>query len=142
MVLFTLLSILDFAWTAFSSFSSFQFSPNGVCIRPHLFVDADSQKTFPMRNVPGEADCMFLAVALETVASVGLGGNDALLRAYSRETRAVVAQVFESPGDLVVECKHLVSTNKLLLSAATQEGLSTKQYLDLLRKEGIEGGLY
>ena len=35
-----------------------------------------------------------------------------------------------------------MSTQKLLQSAAAQEGLHPKKYLRLLRKEGAEGGLH
>ena len=51
---------------------------------------------FTLKNVPGDGDCMFQAVALATSASMGLGGNDALLRAIANETRNVVAQVLLS----------------------------------------------
>ena len=66
-------------------FSSFQFAKNGVCTYPQYFLH--DERKFTMRNVPGEGDCMFLAVALATLASMGLGGNDVLLKAISRETR-------------------------------------------------------
>jgi hypothetical protein len=126
-----------------SCFASFRFAPNGVCIQPRLFVDASSQTSFTMRNVPGEGDCMFLAVALATFTSVGLGANDVLLRAISRETRSVVASILESPtGNLVIAKTRLVPAQALLQSASKQEGLSPKDYLALLRKEGLEGGLY
>jgi hypothetical protein len=85
---------------------------------------------------------MFLAVALATLTSMGLGGNNALLRAISRETREIVATVLQSSGNLVIAAGRLVTADKLLLSAAQGEGLSTEKYLELLRKEGIEGGLY
>ncbi|GAX09445.1 hypothetical protein FisN_6Lh179 [Fistulifera solaris] len=128
----------------FRPYSSYRFAPNGVCISPKHFVDVnDSANTFVMRSVPGEGDCMFLAVALATLTSMGLGGNDTLLRAISRETRDVVATVLELPsGHLVIEGKRLVTTQALLRSAAKGEGLSTEEYLTQLRKEGIEGGLY
>ncbi|KAL3920993.1 MAG: hypothetical protein SGARI_006796, partial [Bacillariaceae sp.] len=98
-----------------------------------------------MRNVPGEGDCMFLAVALAAATSMGLGGNDALLRAISRETRAVVAQVLSSEGTLYIDPNQKeVPASKLLQSAVKQEpGIDTvEEYLDALRKEGREGGLY
>lgn len=129
---------------AFSSFSSYEFAPNGVCIRPRYFGDPNEEgKLFAMRNVPGQGDCMFLAVALATLTSVGLGGNDALLRSISRETRQVVATVLEADtGNLVIERNRLVPAKTLLKSAAKTEGLSPEQYLTLLRKEGRNGGLY
>lgn len=147
--LLSLLPLQADAYTPFTKFTNFQFAPNGVCVQPNLFVtlvdkdDDDKKRIFTMRNVPGEGDCMFLAVALATLTSMGLGGNDALLRAVSRETRAVVASVFEKgSGNLVIEGKRLVTAQSLLKSAAQSEGVSTDQYLDLLRKEGIDGGLY
>jgi hypothetical protein len=98
-----------------------------------------------MRNVPGDGDCMFLAVALAAATSMGLGGNDALLRAISRETRAVVAQVLSSEGNLYIDPKQTeVPASKLLRSAVAQEpGIDTvEEYLEALRKEGRDGGLY
>jgi hypothetical protein len=139
-----LLVLLVFEVNCFRPYSSYRFAANGVCISPIHFVDInDSANTFVMRSVPGEGDCMFLAVALATLTSMGLGGNDTLLRAISRETRDVVATVLEAPsGHLVIEGKRLVTTQALLRSAAKGEGLSTEEYLKQLRKEGIEGGLY
>lgn len=85
---------------------------------------------------------MFLAVALATAASMGLGGNDALLRAIAQETRDVVAQVLGAPdGNLHIEGNRLVRAPDLLLSAAKGEGLSPEQYLERLRKGGNVGGL-
>ncbi|EEC44660.1 predicted protein [Phaeodactylum tricornutum CCAP 1055/1] len=124
------------------SFTSFRFAANGVCISPARFVDVDRPQTFTMKNVPGEGDCMFLAVALATLASMGLGGNDALLRAISHETREAVASTLEQPGILIIEGTRTVSTESLLKSAARQENLSTEEYLRLLRVEGVDGGLY
>ncbi|GKY99529.1 hypothetical protein MPSEU_000907000 [Mayamaea pseudoterrestris] len=101
-----------------------------------------------MRSVPGDGDCMFLAVALAALTSMGLGANNALLTAISREQRNVVASVLESgnaasaAGNLVIEGKRLVSTEALLKSAARKEGLTTDEYLTLLRKDGKNGGLY
>ena len=118
-----------------------EFAPNGVCINPSYF--ADGEKVFTMRNVPGEGDCMFLAVALAAATSLGLGGNDVLLQAISRETRAVVAQVLNSPtGNLHIEGDRIVPARTLLQSAAKQEGLSPDEYLERLLKEGRNGGLY
>ena len=88
---------------------------------------------------------MFLAVALAAATSMGLGGNDALLRAISRETRAVVAQVLSSEGTLYIDPKqNEVPASKLLQSAVKQEpGIDTvEEYLEALRKEGRDGGLY
>lgn len=124
--------------TAFSAFSSFQFAPSGVCVSPRYFFDGRTR--FTMRNVPGEGNCMFLAVALASLCSVGLGGNDALLNSISRETREVVANVLSSTsGNLVIEGKTLVSTSSLLKSAAQQEGVSTEEYISMLRN-GLSDG--
>jgi len=138
--------------SASSSFRAFQFAPNGVCVQPKYFVehlpqnhqqdDRPRLRYFTMKNVLGEGDCMFLAVALAAMTSMGLGGNDALLRAISRETRDIVASVFESEGNLVIEGKRLVPARTLLKSAAQKEGVAPERYLELLRKEGIDGGLY
>ncbi|KAL3910959.1 MAG: hypothetical protein SGILL_007476 [Bacillariaceae sp.] len=99
-----------------------------------------------MRNVPGDGDCMFLAVALAAATSMGLGGNDALLRAISRETRQVVAQVLSSEdGNLYIDSKTKeVPASKLLQSAVKQEPNveTVEDYLEALRKEGRDGGLY
>eukprot|EP00977_Amphora_coffeiformis_P013484 scaffold3570_cov227-Amphora_coffeaeformis.AAC.18 len=145
--------------------SEFQFAPNGVCISPERFVvvnnDSSSSsssttttntttQTFTMRNVPGQGDCIFQAVALASFASVGLGANHVLLRAITKELRALTATVLEQQPSsssnkhkyLVVEGKRLVSTTALLQSAAQQEGLSTAEYLRVLRTEGVDGGLY
>jgi hypothetical protein len=108
LVVFLLLFLCQCSAFSPASFADFQFAPNGVCLSPRLFVECSSKNKsgrpnnmqyFTMRNVPGEGDCMFLAVALATAASMGLGGNDVLLRAISRETRHVVASVLESGGD-------------------------------------------
>lgn len=86
---------------------------------------------------------MFQAVILASLTSLGLGGNDVLLRAISRETRAVVAQILESEtGTLLMEGNRLVSVSDLLKSASNQEGLSPEMYLERLQLEGREGGLY
>jgi len=96
-----------------------------------------------MRNVPGTGDCMFQAVILASLTSMGLGGNDVLLRAIARETRAVVAQVLQCPnGNLIIEGNRLVPARDLWMSAAKQEGLSPQEYLEKLQLEGRGGGLY
>eukprot|EP00545_Synedropsis_sp_CCMP1620_P001011 CAMPEP_0119012062 /NCGR_PEP_ID=MMETSP1176-20130426/6057_1 /TAXON_ID=265551 /ORGANISM="Synedropsis recta cf, Strain CCMP1620" /LENGTH=313 /DNA_ID=CAMNT_0006964965 /DNA_START=105 /DNA_END=1045 /DNA_ORIENTATION=+ len=145
-----------------SSFQQFVFSPNGVCIQPAFFVlhsdetvDDDSTdgintqqqeqlREFTMKNVPGDGDCMFLATALATATSMGLGANDVLLRQLARETRQVVADIFATNNNttLLVQGKRLVSTHQLLQAAAREESLSPEVYLQQLRKEGCEGGLY
>lgn len=85
---------------------------------------------------------MFLAVALATASSMGVGGNDALLRAISRETRAVVAQIMEGSGNLHISKGPIVSAQSLLQTAAQQEGLEPNVYLGRLRTEGSQGGMY
>lgn len=56
-----------------------------------------------MRNVPGQGDCLFLAVALATACSMGLGANDVLLNAMARETRHVVASLLEQSLSLTTD---------------------------------------
>ena len=142
------------------SFEQFTFASNGVCINPATFVQqlpieagisssaeetsspSTTARTFTLRNVPGTGDCMFQAVVLASLTSMGLGGNDVLLRAISRETRAIVADILQSPGNLVIEGNRLVPACDLLLSAAQQEQLSPEVYLEKLQREGREGGLY
>lgn len=145
------------------TFQEFEFAPNGVCTFPQFFVEYPSPNTsssdsnedssssssnprycFTMRNVPGEGDCMFLAVALAAATSMGLGANDALLRAISRETRSIVAQILSSSGNLYISPGQIVPASKLLQSAVQSEpGIAGQdEYLDALRKEGREGGLY
>jgi OTU-like cysteine protease len=99
---------------------------------------------FTMRNVPGDGDCMFLAVALATLASMGLGGNDAfLVRAVSRETRSIVATILESGnGTLIVTGNRTINTSTLLRQAASGENLSIPEYIRQLKLDGKEGGLY
>lgn len=128
------------------SFEQFQFAPNGVCIEPAIFLEpsrnGEGTRKFTMRNVPGTGDCMFQAVILASLTSMGMGGNDVLLRAISRETRAVVAQILQSEGTLNIEGNRLVPARDLLLSASSQEGLTPAEYLQKLQLEGREGGLY
>jgi len=105
---------------------------------------------------------MFLAVALATACSMGLGANDVLLNAIARETRNVVASLLEQsllseddadavdsqqqqqspPSTLVITGKRLVTARKLLRSAASECNLSEADYLRQLRLTGREGGLY
>jgi hypothetical protein len=145
------------------TFQEFEFAPNGVCTFPKYFVEHSKPATsaevnddeddnfhdsprsyFTMRNVPGDGDCMFLAVALAAATSMGLGANDALLRAISRETRSVVAQILCSKGNLYISPGQVVEASHLLQSAVQQEPRVTSEaeYLEELRKEGREGGLY
>ena len=141
------------------SFSNFVFAENGVCVQPQYFATArntaelstssvSSPHVFTMRNVPGNGDCMFLAVALATLASVGLGGNDTLLNAIAQETRQLVATILQqTDGYLVVDVRQgkpvVVSTQALLKQATQQEGfLSISEYLQALTTPGEQGGLY
>jgi len=165
-----------------TAFSQFEFAPNGVCVKPALFVlvdtdappaDADAaadapsadasssrhpnqppqqqpRASFTLRNVPGQGDCIFLAVALASLCSVGLGANDVLLNALAKETRNVVATIFETAASnnhntnstLFVTGQRLVTATALLKSAARELQLSPKEYLRRLRLTGREGGLY
>jgi OTU-like cysteine protease len=125
-------------------FSKYKFASNGVCIQPSLFFDASTQRSFTLRNVPGTGDCMFSAVALASLTSLGLGGNNALLNSISQETRNVVASVLENTngGSLVITKKRVVGAATLLKSASRQEGMSQEEYLRKLRLTGPEGGLW
>lgn len=132
------------------AFRRFNFAQNDVCLRPHSFYTSESVKSptgaiqkieFSMRNVPGEGDCMFLAVALATSTSMGLGGNDSFLRAVSDETRAVVAQILAAPdGNLHVSRKRIVRVKDLLISAANEEGVTAEEYLEKVRSGELQGG--
>jgi hypothetical protein len=136
-ILFLFCSCLPYA-SAFS-IRSFSFAPNGVCVSPLYFVTQEQK--FTMKNVPGKGDCMFLAVALASLCSVGLGANDVLLNSISSETRNVVADILENPsGTLVIEGTRLVSTSSLLKSAAKTEGVSASKYIDRLRGGSLRGG--
>lgn len=152
-------------------FQRFSFAPNGVCINPSAFfcdnhvnsnetnrkkdsnkinnnneVSAQSASVnesleFTMRNVPGDGDCMFLAVALATSTSMGLGANNALLNAVADETRDVVAQILSTPkGHLHVNGKRIVNVRSLLKSAAASENVSIEKYIELLRNGNLQGG--
>jgi hypothetical protein len=61
-------------------FTTFQFDSNGICVVPKLFIEERQQQQqtsehplryYTMQNVPGDGDCIFLAVALATVSSMG-----------------------------------------------------------------------
>lgn len=131
-----------------SPFQKFSFAPNNVCIKPSSFYatkksgnSSDQMLQFTMRNVPGEGDCMFLAVALATCSSMGLGGNYALLRAISNETRHVVAQVLSvEEGNLYVEGKRIVRVVDLLKSAARKENCTPADYIEMIRCGSLQGG--
>jgi hypothetical protein len=141
-ILALLLSLLVFSEVssfAAAPITAFEFASNGVCVSPPLF--SDGRQKFTMRNVPGEGDCMFMAVALAAATSMGIGGNNVLLRAISIETRKVVAQIMNSTGNLHIEENRIVPCKDLLRSAAKKEGLAPNEYLHLLQKEGRNGGI-
>lgn len=143
-------------------FRSFSFAPNNVCINPNTFfcdnhlksstnneskTNQDEKKStdqtleFTMRNVPGDGDCMFLAVALATSTSMGLGANNALLNAVADETRGVVAQILATPkGHLHVDGKRIVKVRTLLMSAAASENVTMEKYIELLKNGTLQGG--
>jgi len=132
----------------------FTFADNGVCLTPATFVSQTPARTrtFTMRNVPGTGDCMFQAVMLASLTSMGLGGNDALLNVVATEIRSVVAHVLYEgfgsnqngrPAALYVDAKNpCVPVGTLLRSAAHQEGMSPQTYLDKLQTNGSDGGLH
>jgi len=96
---------------------------------------------FNMRNVPGEGDCMFLAVALATSTSMGLGGNNAALRSIASDTRSVVAQVMSSnDGTFHVNGNRMVRARDLLSSAAKNEGVDCETYVSYVRDGSLQGG--
>lgn len=133
-----------------SQFQRFTFAPNNVCVQPQLFLAERNMATaegkmqnleFTMRNVPGEGDCMFLAVALATSTSMGLGGNNALLRSIASDTRSVVAQVMSSgDGTFHVNGNRIVRARDLLLSAAKKEGVDCETYISYVRDGSLQGG--
>lgn len=143
-----LISIVNsFSTQKLFPFQRFTFAPNNVCINPRSFYSKrkDLNETlqhleFTMRNVPGEGDCMFQAVALATSTSLGLGGNNALLRAIAHETREVVAQVLSAEGTLHIEGLRIARTCDLLNSAAKDEQINEEQYLQRLRNGTLQGG--
>lgn len=144
---FWLLGIVAVEALQSTTWSTFRFASNGVCVEPRRFAYTSSPtdrkpETFTLRNVPGQGDCMFQAVALASFASVGLGANNVLLQAITKELRSLTASLLEESGNLVIEGSRIVSCKALLASAAKQEGVSNEAYLSRLRKEGIEGGLY
>ena len=130
-------------------FQRFAFAPNNVCIQPQVFQVKKNMTTtqgqvqdlkFTMRNVPGEGDCVFLAVALATSTSMGLGGNNAFLRSIAADTRSVVADVMDSKGNLHIDGNRLVRAKDLLRSAAKNEGLDCVTYIEHVRNGNLQGG--
>ena len=127
-------------------FKNFAFAPNDVCLKPSIFYTECNQGDkdpieFTLRNVPGEGDCMFQAVALGTLTSMGLGGNAPLLRSVADEIRNVMAQILASPkGNLYVEGKRVVKVRELLLGASKAEGLSPQEYINSLANRTLQGG--
>eukprot|EP00929_Paragymnodinium_shiwhaense_P086670 TRINITY_DN47143_c0_g1_i1.p1 TRINITY_DN47143_c0_g1~~TRINITY_DN47143_c0_g1_i1.p1 ORF type:complete len:302 (+),score=49.36 TRINITY_DN47143_c0_g1_i1:170-1075(+) len=140
----------------------FYFDQNGWCVSPSSFhavlprrSKQHSQKKtmrFVMRNVPGEGDCMFLAVAMATAASMGLAARTrtnglpqhdetALLRALAEEKREAVAKILTSKGTLHIAGRRLCTAKALLRSAASAEGLNPDEYVERLKTGGRCGGL-
>jgi OTU-like cysteine protease len=172
------------------TFRSFQLASNGVCIHPRYFQDvtehqprpppptttattstpsSSRKQLFTMINVPGDGDCMFLAVALAATNSMGwsslVSGNGythnstSWMHAVAQDTRAMVAQVLNSPdGWLYISggggreerggTNHsqptICKASELLQQATNQEpGInSTHDYLQALTTPGALGGLY
>jgi hypothetical protein len=151
-------TVLFIFWTALLSnvdafsaqtlfpFQRFTFAPNNVCTNPNSFYSTKTANgtlqhlDFTMRNVPGEGDCIFQAVALATSTSLGMGGNNAFLRVVKDEAREVVAQILSAEGTLHIEGKRIVRTFDLLRSAAKKEQLDNEQYLQMLRNGTLHGG--
>jgi len=127
-------------------FQRFTFAPNNVCINPRNFIASNTvigqdNLEFTMRNVPGEGDCMFLAVALATSTSMGFGGDYAMLRSIAKECRLVVAEVLSAnSGNLYVEGTRAISAKALLRSAARDEDLECEAYIKALENGDLQGG--
>lgn len=137
-------------------FQRFSFASNRVSIRPHIFyteeivvhgttntTNTNNKQTleFTMRNVPGEGDCMFLAVALGTAISMGLGGDYDQLRFIAAQSRYITAQVLGAPdGKLNIEGDRNVLATALLASAAKGEGVSPEEYLEQVKNGTLQGG--
>jgi hypothetical protein len=124
-----------------------EFDAQGVCTSPRYFRQKDER--FTLRNVPGDGDCMFLAVALATQLSMGLDhsvtGEDDLprLESMAQETRNVVSRVLQSSGSLVIDKDQPpVSARALLASAVAKEDTTTEDYLERLETIGRLGGMY
>ena len=133
----------------FIPFQHFEFAINDVCTKPSIFYadssylneDHKGPLEFTMRNVPGEGDCMFQAVALGTLTSMGLGGNSPLLKSVADEIRTVMAQILTSPkGNLYVEGRRVMKVRNLLLAASKAEGLSPQEYITALTNRTLQGG--
>jgi OTU-like cysteine protease len=174
------------------TFRSFRLASNGVCIHPRYFQDVTEhqptgppppppqattsthisgrKQLFTMINVPGDGDCMFLAVALAATNSMGwsslVSGNDGYthnstswMHAVAQDTRAMVAQVLNSPdgwlyisggggkaekGGTNNSQTTICKANELLQQATNQEpGINTThEYLQALTTPGALGGLY
>lgn len=136
-------------------FRSFEFDPlTGICRRPASFQCHERDKEtqfFVMKNVAGDGDCVFQAVLSSVFISMGMMNPDAAfsstMSSMALEMRKFVAQFLSSPeGTLYVNPqqtrKRIVRCKDLLQSAATNEGLTAKEYLSKLCKSGKKGGLY
>lgn len=107
---------------------------------------------FSARNVPGEGDCMFLAVAFASAVSMGLASrtrangldehdDTAMLRTVAKEMRQLVAKILSSEGNILIAGKRICAARDLLKSAAAAEGMAPAEYLARLAKDGRSGGL-
>ena len=127
---------------------------------PKLFVTNDEhQQHFTMQNVPGEGDCMFLAVALaatkastdRTVASdttlqtekfyyTMLNATTTNATATTMALRNTVADVLEMPNiTLFISHNRTITTRDLLQQASHELHIRPWEYLQRLRQIG---GLY
>jgi hypothetical protein len=128
-----------------SAFSSVILPPrflkfeNGICTRAFT----DGERSFSMRNVQGDGNCMLAAVHLAAEATVlGWKEGRSACPEEAKRLRATIAEILSSEGTLYIEDDRIVSTTALLNSAANQEGLSPDEYLDKLSLDGPEGGMF
>lgn len=131
--------------SATTSFAQLHFDSNGVCFSPRFFRDEESGQLFSLRNVPGEGDCMFLAVQQATLLCMGLEGaaDTEALESMARDTRKAVSRVLQSPGSLIIDKDQpLVPAEKLLAKAVAEEQTTTDDYLRRLETIGRLGGMY
>ena len=124
--------------------SQLRFNEAGTCVFPPYFRDEKTQNTFTLRNVPGDGDCMFLAVMQAALISMGLlNSGMPSPEGMARDTRKAVSNVLQSPGSLVVDDgQPPVSTKRLLATVVAQEGCSPEEYIEKLETIGKFGGIY
>ena len=155
-------------------FTSFQFNRNGTCIDPKFFVTGVGQQQqqqkpkqayFTMQNVPGDGDCMFLAVALaatQSLPATDTPTNQTLLPAIQTSTvaahisynttnttaltlRNAVADVLEMQQNgstsllLFISHNRTIMSHDLLQQASKELRIVPSEYIHLLRQMG---GLY